>query len=333
MKVGANSAIGGAGTYLHWRHAPDIASKLLMRGVPRHQAQHAHVDSRQSPPRHAATSYDRPVASGRRSSGCGRRRTAARAILSYSLKVDAGRAFRELAAGSARQLARALRVSGEDQRIRRSTVDLVADMAVINPFDFFVEPYAETFPFAYPRRRSTTSSRPISTTRAGRAAARGVSRLASPRDARRAPSISWSSSISACSTRSATSSAWSRACRRRRKRWRAAAAPAATSRWLLVQILRHLGLAARFVSGYLIQLKPDVKPLDGPAGADARLHRPARLGRGLSAGRRLDRARSDLGPAVRARAICRSRRRRISARAAPITGAVEPAEVDVRASR
>jgi hypothetical protein len=82
--------------------------------------------------------------------------------------------------------------------------------------------------------------------------------------------------------------------------------------WLLVQILRHLGFAARFVSGYLIQLKPIEKPLEGPAGPDARLHRPARLGEVYIPGRRLDRPRPDLGPADRRRPYSRSPARRIT---------------------
>ena len=101
----------------------------------------------------------------------------------------------------------------------------------------------------------------------------------------------------------------------------------------MVQVLRHLGLAARFVSGYLIQLKPDVKSLDGPSRHRGRLHRPARLVRGLScpapAGSGWTRHRACSPARATSRWPARPSRRT----AAPVSGAVDECEVSVRAPR
>src|SRR6201981_4096590 len=144
------------------------------------------------------------------------------------------------------------------------TVDLIADMAVINPFDFFVEPFAETFPFAYPAEFAEELAPYLDAEPAG---ARLSAFLASiPRECK--STVDFLVGLNqrlqheihylvrmetGVQTPEQTLAASAGSCR--------------DSAWLQVQILRHLGLAARFVSGYLIQLRPDARPLDGPAGA------------------------------------------------------------------
>ena len=148
-------------------------------------------------------------------------------------------------------------------------VDLVADMTVINPFDFFVESYAETFPFNYsaplqielkpfldkqPAGPLLTSwladfrrkvlNRPLAVVDFLVAANTGLQRDV-------AYIVRMEPGVQTCED---TLGLRRGSCR--------------DSAWLLVQIFRHLGLAARFASGYLIQLTSDVKALDGPAGPE-----------------------------------------------------------------
>jgi uncharacterized protein (DUF2126 family) len=144
-------------------------------------------------------------------------------------------------------------------------VDLVADMQVVNPFDFFVEPYAEQSPFEYPEALRADLAAYLEPEPAGQllhAFLGGVPRdpartidylVALNRDLQRR--IRYITRMeTGVQTPDETLDAAQGSCR--------------DTAWLFVQILRHLGIPARFVSGYLIQLRPDVKPLDGPSGAD-----------------------------------------------------------------
>ncbi|MBK6999004.1 MAG: transglutaminase family protein [Rhodoferax sp.] len=145
------------------------------------------------------------------------------------------------------------------------TVDLVVEMAVHNPFDFFLEPSAEEFPFQYAKLLQEELApylvagerTPLLDTylaKIDRSKRRTIDFLV---DVNRMLHqdikylIRMEPGVQAPEE---TLRLRSGSCR--------------DSGWLLVQLLRHCGLAARFVSGYLIQLKPDVKSLDGPSGTD-----------------------------------------------------------------
>ncbi|WP_372424236.1 transglutaminase family protein [Salinarimonas chemoclinalis] len=144
-------------------------------------------------------------------------------------------------------------------------VDLTADMAVVNPFDFFVEPYADDFPFAYAPDLAEELEPYLQPEEPGERMEAFLAAI----DRTKRSTVTFLVELNALvqsavryivrmepgvQTPEETLTLGSGSCR--------------DSAWLLVQILRRLGFAARFVSGYLIQLKADIDPIEGPKGTE-----------------------------------------------------------------
>lgn len=186
-------------------------------------------------------------------------------VLSYSLKIEPAKHFinwQQDAFGN--YIARLVFL--EPARELRVEVDLTADMTVINPFDFFLEEDAEEIPFEYDPEEKVDLAPCLERAEDGPLLTewlKGVDRT--PRrtidflvdlnqrlnkDIRYL--IRMEPGVQSCEE---TLEKRSGSCR--------------DSAWLLAQILRRLGFAARFVSGYIVQLTADVKSLDGPSGPEA----------------------------------------------------------------
>ena len=206
--------------------------------------------------------YDRPVALGPQIIRLRPAPHTRTAIRSYSLKVTPAEHFVNWQQDpNGNWLARF--VFPERATEFSIAVDLLADMSVINPFDFFVDPVATNYPFVYPSEFDEELAPYLSKEPAGPKLAEYLKSLPRKQQSiidfivtlnqrlqgdirylvRMDPGVQ--------STEDTLTLA-SGSCR--------------DSAWLMVQVLRHLGLASRFVSGYLIQLTSDLKALDGPEG-------------------------------------------------------------------
>jgi uncharacterized protein (DUF2126 family)/transglutaminase-like putative cysteine protease len=205
-------------------------------------------------------------------------------ILSYSLKVRPEKHFINWSQDPQANYAARL-VFEQPTRELCVEVDLVAEMSVLNPFDFFLEPQAEKFPFAYDPALdhelapflhkcwlTPAFTKYLATLRRD---VLGETKRLTKKERLEIPEkdrLRTNDFIVAVNQRlwkdikytirlepgvqtpEETLEKMSGSCR--------------DSAWLLCQLFRHCGLASRFVSGYLIQLKPDVKSLDGPSGAE-----------------------------------------------------------------
>ncbi len=144
-------------------------------------------------------------------------------------------------------------------------VDLVATMTVINPFDFFVEPRADEWPFEYDPWLAKELQPFLECEPLGPELANWLSGV----DRTKRNTVNF---LVELNNRLQNEIKYlirmEPGVQRPEETLQRRSGSCRDSTWLLVQILRNLGIAARFTSGYLIQLTPDVKSLDGPSGTE-----------------------------------------------------------------
>ncbi len=145
-------------------------------------------------------------------------------------------------------------------------VEIIADMITINPFDFFVEDSAKNYPFEYKKDLKHELKPYLKIEEKGKLLKEFVKKL----DKKEKPIIDFlvevNQKINQHLNYTVRLEAGVQTCKTTLEKKLGSCRDFA---WLFVQVLRHLGLAARFVSGYLVQLTADVKSLDGPSGPEA----------------------------------------------------------------
>jgi uncharacterized protein (DUF2126 family)/transglutaminase-like putative cysteine protease len=209
-------------------------------------------------------SYDRPVQLGPQVIRLRPAPHSRSRILSYSLLVEPAEHFINWQQDAFANYQARL-VFPQKTTAFKVTVDVVTEMAVFNPFDFFLEPSAEEVPFKY----SDTVREELQSYLDKDHKTPLFKKYLASMDRKRQRTIDFLVQINqrlhqdirytirmepGVQTAEETLTLKSGSCR--------------DTAWLLVQLFRHMNIAARFVSGYLIQLAPDVKSLDGPSGTE-----------------------------------------------------------------
>lgn len=147
----------------------------------------------------------------------------------------------------------------------RVEVEVLANLVVINPFDFFIEDYAQEFPFVYTDQLKKELYPYLELSDSSPLLDKWVAEI----DLKKQITVDFLVGINQKLFRTIQYSirleVGIQTCEETLSK---ALGSCRDSTWVLVQALRKLGLAARFVSGYLVQLTPDIKSLDGATGPE-----------------------------------------------------------------